>query len=54
MIVDKGVRVELVHLGATSAVDEGATLGWMQELAERVGARVLVRPGIALYGYCLP
>ena len=52
--VDKGVRVEWLHLGATSAVDEGSTLGWMQELAAGVGARVMVRPGIALYGYCLP
>jgi len=25
----------------------------MRELAEGVGARVMVRPGIALYGYCL-
>jgi alanine racemase len=25
----------------------------MQELVGRVGARVMVRPGIALYGYCL-
>ena len=54
VVVDMGVRVEWVHLGATSAVDEGSTLGWMQELAQRVGARVLARPGIALYGYCLP
>jgi len=54
IIVVKGVSVQWVHLGATSAVDEGATLGWMQELAGRVRARVLVRPGIALYGYCLP
>jgi alanine racemase len=53
-IVEKGVRLEWVHLGATSAVDEGSTLGWMQELAAGVGARVLVRPGIALYGYCMP
>ena len=52
VVVDKGVLVEWVHLGASSAVDEGSTLGWMQELAARVGARVMVRPGIALYGYC--
>ena len=54
IIVKAGVRVDWVHLGATSAVDEGSTLGWMEEVAERMGARVLVRPGIALYGYCLP
>ncbi len=52
-IADNGVRVKWLHLGATSAVDEGSTLGWMQELAAGVGARVMLRPGIALYGYCL-
>jgi len=30
VIIDKGVSVEWLHLGATSAVDEGSTLGWMQ------------------------
>lgn len=53
VIVAKGVMVEWVHLGASSAVDEGSTLGWMQALASEVGAQVMVRPGIALYGYCL-
>ncbi len=52
VVVAKGVRVEWVHLGASSAVDEGSTLGWMRELAAGVGARVMARPGIALYGYC--
>jgi alanine racemase len=54
IIVDKGVSVEWLHLGATSAVDEGSTLGWMQGLAAGVGAKVMMRPGLALYGYCLP
>ena len=54
VIVAKGVRPEWLHLAATSAVDEGSTLGWMQELAAGVGAGVMIRPGIALYGYCLP
>jgi alanine racemase len=54
VVVTKGIMVEWLHLGASSAVDEGSTLGWMQELAAGVGARVMVRPGIALYGYCLP
>jgi alanine racemase len=54
VIVDKGIRPEWLHLAASSAVDEGSTLGWMRELAAGVGARVMVRPGIALYGYCLP
>ena len=54
VVAGKGIKVELVHLGASAAVDEGGTLGWARELAEGVGARVMVRPGIALYGYCLP
>jgi alanine racemase len=53
VIVDKGVSPEFVHLAASSGVDEGSTLGWLRELAAGVGARVMVRPGIALYGYCL-
>jgi alanine racemase len=53
VVVGKGVMPEFVHLAASSGVDEGSTLGWMQELAAGVGAKVMVRPGIALYGYCL-
>jgi alanine racemase len=54
VVVGKGVIPEFVHLAASSGVDEGSTLGWMRELAAGVGARVMMRPGIALYGYCLP
>jgi alanine racemase len=54
VIVGKGIKPEMVHLGNSSAVDEGSTLEWLRELAEGVSARVMVRPGIALYGYCLP
>lgn len=54
VIVAKGVRPEFVHMGNSSAVDEGSTLEGVRELAAGVGARVMVRPGIALYGYCLP
>ena len=54
VLIGKGVRQEFVHLAASSGVDEGSTLAWMRELAAGVGARVMVRPGIALYGYCLP
>jgi alanine racemase len=53
IVVSKGVRVEWLHLGASSAVDEGSTLGWMRELAAEVGAKVMMRPGLALYGYCM-
>jgi alanine racemase len=53
VVVGKGIRPEMVHVATSSAVDEGSVLGWVRELAEGVGARVMLRPGIALYGYCL-
>ena len=49
-----GVRPEWVHLGNSSAVDEGSTLGAVREQADALGGRPLVRPGLALYGYVLP
>ncbi len=49
-----GIRPQLVHLGNTSAVDEGSTLGWMRETAEQMGSRAMVRTGLAIYGHALP
>lgn len=49
-----GLQPRLVHLGNTSAVEEGRTLAWVVAQAARLGARAMVRPGLALYGYCLP
>jgi alanine racemase len=48
-----GVRPEWVHLANSSAVDVGETAEWMRQQARAMSARVLVRPGIAVYGYCL-
>jgi alanine racemase len=45
---------QLVHLANTSAVDEGATLQRLQQLAHHLSARVMVRTGLALYGHTLP
>ncbi len=50
----EGVRPAWLHLAASSAVDEGGTLAGMRELARSQGSRVMVRAGIALYGYCIP
>lgn len=49
-----GVRPDFVHMGNTSAVDEGSTLAWVRAQAAFLGARPMVRPGLALYGYGLP
>jgi alanine racemase len=43
-----------VHAGASSSVDVGGDAPWLEELAKSVGARAMVRSGIALYGYTLP
>ena len=57
VVEEAGLRPEWVHAGNSSVVDTcGAeeNLDWLQAVAKRVGARAMVRAGIALYGYCLP
>ena len=49
-----GLRPEWVHAGNSSTVDAGTPLQSLRGLAEGVGARVMARPGLALYGYSLP
>ena len=44
---------EWIHLANSSAVDEGSTTAWMRRIGSALRASVLVRPGRALYGYCL-
>ncbi len=65
-VTEAGLRPEWLHVGNTSTVDnrlllegEGAgaaeaPLPWLRELALSVGARPMVRAGLALYGYALP
>jgi alanine racemase len=52
-----GLRPQWVHAGNSSTIEnEGReeNLSWLRGLANGVGARSMVRAGIALYGYCLP
>jgi len=49
-----GIQPELLHLGNSSAVDEGSTMGWVREAAKKLGAKAMVRTGLAVYGMCLP
>jgi len=54
-----GLRTAWVHAGNSSTIDNSAspqanTLVWLRQLAEEYGARAMVRPGLGLYGYCLP
>jgi alanine racemase len=52
-IAAAGIRPELLHLGNTSAVDEGATMAWLRATAKRISATPMVRTGLAVYGYAL-
>lgn len=49
-----GLKPDFVHIGNTSAVDEGSTMQWVRQQAKAAGARAMVRAGLSLYGYCLP
>ena len=50
-----GLKLKWIHAGNSSTVDNPAQpTPWLVDLAASVGARAMVRPGIALYGYVLP
>jgi alanine racemase len=56
-----GLRPIWVHAGNSSTVDNSAisehdrgSLVWLRSVASGIGARAMVRVGLALYGYCLP
>ncbi len=49
-----GERPAWVHAGNSSTVDDGRLLPWLGEWAARLGARLLARSGLALWGYLLP
>ena len=54
-IREAGLKPAWVHAGNSSTVDNPAQDSpWLVSLAATVGARAMVRPGIALYGYALP
>jgi alanine racemase len=48
-----GIQPELLHLANSSAVDEGSTMAWVREAAKKLGAKAMVRTGLAVYGMCL-
>jgi alanine racemase len=45
---------EWLHLANSCALDEGSTTERTRRIAEGLRANVLVRTGLAIYGYCLP
>jgi alanine racemase len=56
-VAGAGLRPAWIHAGNSSTLDNQCALenlAWLRRLAANVGARPMVRSGIALYGYCLP
>jgi alanine racemase len=58
-VASAGLEPNWIHVGNSSTLDNQSTgeddnLAWLRALAATIGARPMVRPGIALYGYCLP
>jgi alanine racemase len=53
-VMAAGMQPKWIHAGNSSTVDVGVELPELTALAERFGARQMPRPGLALYGYCLP
>lgn len=50
----KRLQPRWIHAGSSSSVDVDGDAAWLEGLAKGIGARAMVRSGIALYGYCLP
>jgi alanine racemase len=64
-VAASGLKPEWVHAGNSSYIDNATAgidnapdgkspLGWLQSVAGQLGARAMMRSGIALYGYLLP
>lgn len=49
-----GIVPALVHLSNTCGVDEGSTTAWLAAQAATLGARAMVRTGLAIFGETLP
>ena len=50
-MVDRGLRPQWLHAGNSSSVVAGPDREILLEVAVRMGARLMLRPGLALYGY---
>ncbi len=51
LIVERGLRPEWVHAGNSSSIVAGPDREILLGMAARIGARLMLRPGLALYGY---
>ncbi len=50
-VVAQGLRPQWLHAGNSSSIVAGSDREALIEMASRVGMRLMLRPGLALYGY---
>jgi alanine racemase len=50
-MVDRGLRPQWLHAGNSSSVVAGPDREILLQMAVRMGTRLMLRPGLALYGY---
>jgi alanine racemase len=51
LIAVRGLRPQWVHAGNSSTLIAGPDRGALSRMASQAGARLMLRPGLALYGY---
>jgi alanine racemase len=51
LVLARGLRPRWLHAGSSSSVVAGPDRQALIEMAARAGARLMLRPGLALYGY---
>jgi alanine racemase len=48
---EHGIAPQLIHAGNSASLFEAAQIATLRDIAQQSGSRLLLRPGIALYGY---
>ena len=48
---EHGIAQPLIHAGNSASLFEAAQIATLRDIAQQSGSRLLLRPGIALYGY---
>jgi alanine racemase len=51
LMMDLGMRPQWLHAGNSSTIVAGSDREVLMEMASRIGARLMLRPGLAVYGY---
>ena len=51
LILSRGLHPQWLHAGNSSSIVAGPDREVLMEMASRLGARLMLRPGLALYGY---